>query len=721
MSLSCRSIPHYHPSTISLQEGALVPSLQTPAERPDLCPRCRQINLDEAFRHFARWERPRQRLIFEFESVADLLLDPACPLCIVFSDARGFDSKLTGGFGYQLLAIHSAECVSYFDHRGDPPQGPVWLAVVPVKLGWHRRGMLPSTFWGAHIEVDFVAECRPLQPGEEAPPLCGIDPETIDFAVLRYWTEVCAAEHVATCITDQAVLPGLVVIDCKTRELEPAAPDCKYAALSYVWGPAPQSDETTAEPDRIPAAGLVPLTIEDALTVTKRLGLQYLWIDRYCIPESKKAQQIAAMDKVYEAAQVTIIAAAGSDPTYGLPGVSTRPRTPQQIIPVGTRRLVRTLVNPAQHIKAARWSTRGWTYQEGHLSLRRLVFTDAQVYFQCKAAGPEQQATVCETLDARVLKKHLRHAGPGTALYAPKPCFRENAPWHGIDEFAARTLGWPRDVLNAMLGILHKWQDGSAHFRQVGGLPVIKATNHPRESQVWETCLLQSLCWKVGQPSDRREGFPSWSWTGWAQFRGIRLDSIPNLKGRHKFPIVRAELASGLLLAGDSLGNAFEERDQALDGVRFLHTTALVLPLRIVPRKASPSGFAAPTDTLSNPDWMVEVGGCNGSDTYDFQLNLAVPGNNDKSCNHLVRAFETGFDCKGLLLAPERNKDATENKIDGLSDEESLPFPKYPKYREVIIVRDLGADKWFERIGFFEVHYSSVKKVALRVESLRFG
>ncbi len=29
------------------------------------------------------------------------------------------------------------------------------------------------------------------------------------------------------------------------------------------------------------------------------------------------------------------------------------------------------------------WSSRAWTYQEGLLSRRRLLFTESQVYFQC--------------------------------------------------------------------------------------------------------------------------------------------------------------------------------------------------------------------------------------------------------------------------------------------------------------------------------------------------
>jgi hypothetical protein len=36
-----------------------------------------------------------------------------------------------------------------------------------------------------------------------------------------------------------------------------------------------------------------------------------------------------------------------------------------------------------QSIQESIWWERGWTYQEGVLSRRRLVFTDSQVYFEC--------------------------------------------------------------------------------------------------------------------------------------------------------------------------------------------------------------------------------------------------------------------------------------------------------------------------------------------------
>ncbi len=36
-------------------------------------------------------------------------------------------------------------------------------------------------------------------------------------------------------------------------------------------------------------------------------------------------------------------------------------------------------------VQRSRWNTRGWTYQEGLLARRRLVFTGSQCYFQCGA------------------------------------------------------------------------------------------------------------------------------------------------------------------------------------------------------------------------------------------------------------------------------------------------------------------------------------------------
>jgi hypothetical protein len=89
------------------------------------------------------------------------------------------------------------------------------------------------------------------------------------------------------------------------------------------------------------------------------------------------------MGKIYAESTLTIIAAAGSDPDHGIPGVSSTMRIQRPSIRVGRHCLV-GVRPPAHEIKRSKWNSRSWTYQEALLPKRRLVFTDTQTYFQCQ-------------------------------------------------------------------------------------------------------------------------------------------------------------------------------------------------------------------------------------------------------------------------------------------------------------------------------------------------
>lgn len=88
------------------------------------------------------------------------------------------------------------------------------------------------------------------------------------------------------------------------------------------------------------------------------------------------------MDEIYKSAEVTIFAAAGSDSSYSLPGVS-RECFRQPWAEISGRPILWTLQDPTCLMQTSKWMTRGWTYQETVLSLQRLFFTDQQVYFEC--------------------------------------------------------------------------------------------------------------------------------------------------------------------------------------------------------------------------------------------------------------------------------------------------------------------------------------------------
>jgi hypothetical protein len=81
-------------------------------------------------------------------------------------------------------------------------------------------------------------------------------------------------------------------------------------------------------------------------------------------------------------AQLTIVAAAGKNPHYGLPGVGSRPRSLLRHMNIGNVKLVQIL-RPGLDFPKSPWWGRAWTYQEGVLSRRKLVFTDHQVFYVC--------------------------------------------------------------------------------------------------------------------------------------------------------------------------------------------------------------------------------------------------------------------------------------------------------------------------------------------------
>lgn len=94
------------------------------------------------------------------------------------------------------------------------------------------------------------------------------------------------------------------------------------------------------------------------------------------------------MNAVYASAQVTIVAAAGEDSAFGLPVVSCALQQPCASVQGHSLAVVPR--EPAESIKGSVWWTRGWTFQEGVLSRRRLVFTDHEVLRVSGHGGPRE-------------------------------------------------------------------------------------------------------------------------------------------------------------------------------------------------------------------------------------------------------------------------------------------------------------------------------------------
>jgi len=111
-----------------------------------------------------------------------------------------------------------------------------------------------------------------------------------------------------------------------------------------------------------------PKTIEDAIHVAEKIGIPQLWVDQYCINQhdiKMRSATIQSMDMIYGSAALTIIAASGEDAASGLPGIRGTTRAQQRTMRIGRYEVPS---NIRDQVRASRWNSCGWTYQEALLS-----------------------------------------------------------------------------------------------------------------------------------------------------------------------------------------------------------------------------------------------------------------------------------------------------------------------------------------------------------------
>ncbi|KAN0108859.1 HET domain containing protein [Hyaloscypha variabilis] len=308
-------------------------------------------------------------------------------------------------------------------------------------------------------------------------------------------------------------IPNLLLIDCVSRQVVTAPYPCRYLALSYVWG------KQKARAFNIGEKLLsLPQTIEDAMIVTSKLDFQYLWVDMYCIKQDDQnhvGDQIRHMDLVYRRAQATIIAAAGDNPDFGLPGVSSSRQTRQAHATMNGISMASFTHNPWELVDSSTWNSRAWTFQESLFSPRRIFFTTEQMIYNCLSGWKCESVELTQppTLDSdnryRIYRNWMvRPAPPTFQQYSTK------AIYHLIREYSSRQLSFSKDVLNAFSGVLHAYETLPSPVKNLWGVPIV-----PTERFVLES-LNMGLSWEFAAtkalPSvNRRRDFPSWSWTGW--------------------------------------------------------------------------------------------------------------------------------------------------------------------------------------------------------------
>jgi hypothetical protein len=225
-------------------------------------------------------------------------------------------------------------------------------------------------------------------------------------------------------------------------------------------------------------------------------------------------QQIRNIDLVYRNAELTLVALGGC-----LPGV-----TKQRAVTLESELDIQP---PGELIRAFKWASRAWTFQEGLLSERRLIFTETQVVWQCNS------------ITCRDPEFENSDSDPGTMPIPEHPStysYKNTTEiyWsllYSVEEYSRRKLTYDVDALNAFSSVMRYYQDvtrtcddATRGIMAINGIPYIPTIERSEQAQGYlETSLPYVLgwankhsCWE--SPSlrpRRRHVFPSWSWAGW--------------------------------------------------------------------------------------------------------------------------------------------------------------------------------------------------------------
>ncbi|KAG8349379.1 hypothetical protein FVEN_g12406 [Fusarium venenatum] len=322
--------------------------------------------------------------------------------------------------------------------------------------------------------------------------------EKIDFPLIRFWMNQCNNKHPASCKPENITYPqDFKVIDCKGKAIISPKVNCSYVALSYVWGNTCRSN--------LNHPNTWPQVVKDSIAVALKLECDYLWVDRLCIDQDDplKHEQMKRMDEIYSGAKFTIIDATGDDRTYGLSGVTLprQPNPPRAYVEIDGVKLTYLHTPPADKIRSSRWASRGWTYQEGILSRRRIFFTSDQVMFQCNNMTCLEAFAI--PMDA--LQKSNGNGGhrqPHLNDIEPILMAKQNLDGH-LMAYSKRDLKYDEDSLNAFLGILSHYSGPGKPYVHFLGSPIHRVKGSMINA------------WYHLEPAKRRDQFPSWSWTGW--------------------------------------------------------------------------------------------------------------------------------------------------------------------------------------------------------------
>ncbi|CAI0644219.1 unnamed protein product [Colletotrichum noveboracense] len=297
-----------------------------------------------------------------------------------------------------------------------------------------------------------------------------------------------------------------------------SVPVSDYVALSHCWGKLEKHQRFCLYKDNISQLQRsiqferLPQNFKDAVTVTRGLGIGYLWIDSICIIQDDAQDwevEFSKMEEVFSSAYVTISAVFAKSSLDGFLG--ERP----------SRACVQVQVDAIddfhRDVELGEISKRGWVFQERALSRRTIYYTSTQVYWECGAG------VRCETLrclynskaaflgDANLPHAALNHYKDGRQMLIQDL----------YERYSALEFSYASDRAVAILGLQKRLARAFETWATYGLFAI-----YLHRGLLWMRDQAEPMK-SIAQPSGRY--VPSWSWfskMGAIKYMDLKFDSV---------------------------------------------------------------------------------------------------------------------------------------------------------------------------------------------------
>lgn len=460
----------------------------------------------------------------------------------------------------------------------------------PVQIIW-KEGL--SIFRSVNDQTSKEAQDIPSVIGNA--PLVPKDSDSEEcLSLLQSWYLDCKDSHTLCQSKTQSVLPTRVIdvgsnlstmANVSLAETKGAQGD--YMALSYCWGDPEVHKALKTMHSNIDefkqqiVFNSLPLTLQHAVDLARRLDFRYIWIDALCIiqdDENDWKAEAATMCDVFSRAAITIVACRSDGSSGGIFGAQkygscTQIPYRQTFVNVskdyGRDHEYNVLLHQRSDLDPVH--TRAWTLQEAILSTRTIFFTSQEMRWECNT---------CRHCQCGKLSKYYPAAlDPEEVQYELYRTWRLNEyfPATSVEEaytqwfimyttYAQRILTNDRDRLVALGGLARRFAE-------------IMEAKFGRAEQylagIWRGSLPSDLLWCIefrGMSKIQNRRYerprvwraPTWSWASMEadvtrySFRDLQsriqvLDASTDLAGSDLFGQVKAGPLNYLRVAGPLL------------------------------------------------------------------------------------------------------------------------------------------------------------------------